>query len=226
MRPDKSEVKSNRPLISELVTHLPFTIFSVAVGLIFLGLITFVSRSTGQLTGEGEVESLIDLYHLFHPLHILFSAMATTAMFWRYDKKWIKAAVIGILGSIGICGLSDIFIPYVAGFLLGIHMKLHICIIQHPMLVVPFLFFGIVISFLIPNEQKSTIISHTFHVLLSTMASILYLVGHGLTDWIHIAGMVFIYTVIAVMLPCCTRDIIFPLLLVNKKGTACHQRNL
>ena len=47
-------------------------------------------------------------------------------------------------------------------------------------------------------------------VNLSTMASILYLVGHGLTDWIHIAGM----------LPCCTSDIIFSLLLVNKKEYA------
>jgi hypothetical protein len=226
MIPNKSEVKSNHPLISELGTHLPFTIFSVATGLIFLGLITFVSNSTGQLSGKKEVESLLNLYHLFHPLHILFSAMATTAMFWRYDRKWIKAVVIGILGSIGICGLSDIFVPYVAGFLLGVHMELHICIIQHSMLVVPFLFFGIITGFLVPKEQKSTIISHAFHVLLSTMASILYLVGHGLTDWIHMAGMVFFYTVIAVMLPCCTSDIIFPLLLVNKKKTACHERSL
>jgi hypothetical protein len=58
------------------------------------------------------------------------------------------------------------------------------------------------------------------------MASILYLVGHGLTDWIHMAGIVFIYTVIAVMLPCCTSDIIFPLLLAKRKEASCPQKNL
>ena len=109
---------------------------------------------------------------------MLFSATATTAMFWRHDQKLFKSILIGIIGSVGICGLSDIIIPFVSGFLLGVTMKLHICIIEHPRLILPFIISGIFTGLIVPtHSHKSTIFSHSSHVFISSMASILYLIS-------------------------------------------------
>ena len=201
-------------IFSELRDHLPYSIFSVATGMIILGLLTFGSEIIGTNDISGPSKGL---FHVFHPVHLLFSATATTAMFWRHERRFFKAIVIGFIGAVGICGISDIFIPYIAGFLLGVKMHLHICIIEHPSLILPFVATGIFAGFIVPaTTQKSTIFSHAAHVLVSSMASILYLIGFGLIDWIHVAGMVFIYMVLAVIIPCCTSDIVFPLLLTQK----------
>jgi len=202
-------------VVDELREHLPYSIFSVAIGMMFLGILTFISGifGTGDISDPSK-----ELFHIFHPVHLLFSATATTAMFWRHDKGFVKAIVIGFIGSIGICGISDIFIPYLSGILLGVKMKLHICIIEHPSLILPFLITGIFAGFIVPDTtHKSTIFSHTAHVLVSSMASILYLIGFGLTEWVHVAGMVFVYMLLAVILPCCTSDIIFPLIFAEHK---------
>ncbi|MDH5661933.1 MAG: hypothetical protein OEY92_02950 [Elusimicrobiota bacterium] len=201
-----------RHILEELQHHLPYTIFSVAVGMMTLGSLTVL------IEGNKFPQASQNLFHIFHPLHILFSAAATTAMFWRYDKKILKAISIGFVGAVGLCGISDIFIPFFAGYLLGVKMHLHVCILTDPMIVLPFLFFGIFVGFVLPTVIESTIFSHAAHVLISSMASIFYLVSFGLTEWIPVGGMVFIYMVLAVMIPCCTSDIVFPLLLVRKVG--------
>ena len=201
-----------RHISEELQKHLPYTIFSVAVGMMALGVLTVL------IEAKKFPQASQNLFHIFHPIHILFSATATTAMFWRHDKKLLKAVFIGFVGAVGICGISDIFIPFIAGYLLGVKMHLHICILTHPMIVLPFLFFGIFMGFVLPTVVESTIFSHAAHVLISSMASIFYLVSFGLTEWIPVGGMVFIYMVLAVMIPCCTSDVAFPLLLVRKKG--------
>ena len=203
-----------RHVFLELKEHIPYTIFSVACGMIILGILTFASG----IYGSGDISDLSKgLFHIFHPIHLLFSAAATTAMFWRHEKMFLKAALIGIVGSLGFCGISDVFIPYIAGLFLGIKMHLHICIIEHFYFVIPFIAAGIFVGIIIPTKtHKGTIFSHSAHVLISSMASILYLIGYGLTDWIRVAGMVFIYTVLAVVIPCCSSDIVFPLLFTNK----------
>lgn len=203
-----------RHIFLELKEHIPYTIFSVAVGMIALGILTFASG----IYGAGDISNPSKgLFHVFHPIHLLFSAVATTAMFWRHDKNFLKALIIGFIGSLGFCGMSDVFIPYIAGFLLGVKMHLHICALEHPHIILPFVAIGIFAGFMMPSRtQKTTIFSHSAHVLVSSMASILYLIGYGLTAWINVAGMVFIYTVLAVIIPCCTSDIVFPLLFTKK----------
>ncbi len=211
-------MKNNiRHVFSELKDHLPYSIFSVATGMIILGLLTFGAQILGSINISGPSRGL---FHVFHPIHILFSATATTAMFWRHEKRFLKAIIIGFIGAVGICGISDIFIPYIAGFLLGVKMHLHICIIEHPFLILPFVITGIFAGLIIPaTTQKSTLFSHAAHVFVSGMASILYLIGFGLTEWIPVAGMVFVYMLLAVIIPCCTSDIVFPLLLTKKAET-------
>jgi hypothetical protein len=206
-------------LRTELQIHLPYTIFSVTGGMVVLGILTFVAT---LLKAQDISSPTQQLFHIFHPVHMLFSATATTAMFWRHERRLIKAAIIGFVGTVSICGISDIIIPYISGNLLGVKMHLHICIIEHPMLILPFVALGIFAGFIVPVEVKSTIFSHSAHVLVSSMASILYLVSFGLSDWILVSGLVLIYIVLAVMIPCCTSDIIFPLLLTKKIEEGAH----
>ncbi|HOL34695.1 MAG TPA: hypothetical protein PKW86_02325, partial [bacterium] len=58
----------------------------------------------------------------------------------------------------------------------------------------------------------------------SSIASILYLIGYGLTDWIDKIGAVLVFMVFAVVIPCCTSDIVFPLIVTGgeKKQHCCH----
>ena len=158
------------------------------------------------------------LFHLFHPAHMLFSAAATTAMFWRYEKKLLKAIIVGLIGAIVVCGISDIAMPHVSAMILHKDVELHICIVQHPMLVLPFAAVGILLGLLAAvGVQASTFFSHSLHVFASTMASIFYLIGAWATPtgWIDDIGKVFIFVVLAVLIPCCTSDIVFPLLMVR-----------
>ncbi|MCK5040323.1 MAG: hypothetical protein KAR87_05125 [Candidatus Aenigmarchaeota archaeon] len=204
-------------IISELEAHLPYTIFSVAFGIILLGLLSFISV---LLNADNFPKGAGLLFHVFHPMHMLFSATATTAMFWRHEKKLLKAVVIGFFGAVVVCGVSDIVIPFIAGTLLGVKMHLHICILEHPQIILPFLAVGIFTGLIVPKTTKSTIFSHSTHVFISSMASILYLISFGLTEWVHHIGAVFIFIILAVIVPCCTSDIIFPLLFLkdNKKN--------
>jgi hypothetical protein len=206
-------------LVEELRIHFPFTVFSVAAGLMLLGMFNFISVSQGTRYLSSASR---DLFHVFHPLHMLFSTIATTAMFWRHEKRILKAAIIGVIGSVGICGLSDIIIPYLSGYLLGVRMDLHICVIEHAQIVIPFIVMGLLVGFIVPEKTESTIFSHAIHVLVSSMASILYLVSFGLVYWVQQIGMIFIYMTFAVIIPCCTSDIIFPLLLTSNKGARSH----
>lgn len=197
-------------ILVELARHLPFSIFGMVLGLMVMGVLTFVAillQSQNVLPHASQ-----ELFHVFHAAHILFSALATTAMFFKHEKKFIKAVVVGFIGSVTICGLSDIFFPLWGGILLGGEMQMHICVLEEPALVFPFAVVGVVAGlFVTSTSVHSTEYSHSAHVFVSSVASILYLMGYGLTDWIPLAGGVLMVTIVAVMIPCCVSDIAFPL---------------
>lgn len=199
----------------ELIYHLPFNVFSVAVGITALGIISYTSTLMGIINFS---QASYGIFHIFHPLHMLFSSMATTAMFWRYERKLVKAIVVGFIGAVGICGISDIVMPFYAGSLLGVSMHWHICILSHPQIILPFVAVGILTGLMVPEVRRSTIFSHSAHVLISSMASILYLVSFGLTEWVPVIGMVFVYMILAVIIPCCIGDIVLPLLLTGEEA--------
>ena len=160
------------------------------------------------------------VFHVFHPIHMLFSAIATTAMFWRYERKFLKAILTGLIGALGVCSISDVIMPYLSGLLLGAHdMTFHWCLIQHPMLVLPFALTGVGVGILCAETvQRSTYFSHTAHVFVSSAASIFYLVSFGFTEWPSQLGAVFILMVLAVTIPCCFSDVVFPLLVTCKES--------
>ena len=205
----------SRYVLVELAYHLPYSIFGITVGLIAMGVLTFFAI---LMDAEGRLALASgELFHVFHPAHVLISAVATTAMYWKHEKRLIKAIFVGLIGSVVICALSDIFFPFVGGLSIGSNMSMHICIIEEPGLVFPFALIGVVAGLLVPQSfEKSTQYSHSAHIFISSAASILYLLGYGLTDWIHALGAVFFIIIIAVMIPCCVSDIVFPLTCVHR----------
>src|SRR3989338_4209395 len=132
-------------ILMELARHLPYTIFGVCMGLILIGVLNFfaVLMKSESLMAPAAIE----FFHISHPSHILFSAVATTAMFWKHEKAIPKALLVGSLGSIGICSLSDTIFPTIGGSILGIHMKIHICIFKEPWLIIPFAVIGVLAGF-------------------------------------------------------------------------------
>ncbi|MCZ6652086.1 MAG: hypothetical protein O7D91_03570, partial [Planctomycetota bacterium] len=117
------------PFAAELTSHLPFSILSVAVGLMLAGVICFLVtdqtllEAVNSLEAEHEhgaepsathehedhvehesLQGFLVLFHLFHPAHMLFSAAATAAMFMRHEKNWGKAAFVGFTGAVIVCG--------------------------------------------------------------------------------------------------------------------------
>lgn len=157
-----------------------------------------------------------ELFHVFHPVHILFSATATTAMFWRHERRLLKAVIVGLIGSLGICGISDVFLPFLGGMILDIGIEFHWCLIAHPMTIVPFTIFGVLLGLVlvdVAHGRVSTIFSHSSHVFISTMATMLYLTAFGHIEWTLRIAEMFLIIFLGVTIPCCTSDIIFPLLL-------------
>lgn len=149
---------------------------------------------------------------------MLFSAAATTAMFRRYDRRRLQAAIVGFTGAVLVCGLSDIFFPHISLIVLGkAPAAWHICIVDHPGIVLPFAMAGVALGWIAADSmQGAFLFSHTLHVFISTMASIFYLVGPlGRTAWIDRIGEVFGFTLVAVLVPCCFSDILYPLLLTR-----------
>ncbi len=223
---------NRRALHQELVHHLPFSVSAVAVGLTLAGIICFLTPVGRELPpavdhadhvmveecehDHGEHHNAFwPLFHLFHPLHMLFSAAATTAMFWRYERRVLKAVIVGLIGAIGVCGLSDIVMPHLSLTMLGESMRWHICVIEHPQMVFSFAAVGVAVGLAASaGVARSTFFSHSLHVFSSTMASIFYLIGpFGALGWIDSVGVVFLFIIFAVMVPCCLSDIVFPLLL-------------
>jgi len=154
-------------------------------------------------------------FHLFHPAHMLFSGAATAAMYVRYERRLGKAVIVGLIGAVGVCGISDVVMPHMSLLLLGVNMPWHICVWEHPELVMPFAGVGVFIGIAASSGvSRSTVISHSLHVFSSTMASIFYMVGPlGVVAWIDRIGIVFMFVILAVLVPCCLSDIVFPMLM-------------
>ena len=203
-------------------------IFFTTFGIILAALLTYIGIVAGSTEEATESASRM-LFHAFHPIHLLFSAIATTAMFRQYDRHLLRALLIGFFGSIGVCGLSDIFIPYLAGNLLPVeHMHFHWCLLSHPMMVFPFVGLGIFGGLIAADTvHKSTFYSHSIHVAVSSLASLFYLISYGVSNWMGADALpyVFLILVLCIIIPCCLSDIVLPLLLVSPVGHVEHEES-
>jgi len=187
----------------ELKRHAPFTTFGAATGIVIMAIIIFCNVSPKV--------SYVAFYTL-HPLHIILSALVTTAIYrlHSHSKFWI-AILIGYTGSIGIATISDAIIPYIGMYLLGIKVPFVVPFIAK-WWINPLAFCGIMIGYWRPTTK----FPHAGHVLLSTWASLFSITQYQITIVGWMFPLIFLFLFLAVLLPCCTSDIIYPLLFVKK----------
>jgi hypothetical protein len=191
-----------RDIPGELRAHAPFTAFGASTGIIIMA-VFFCAEVPRSVSAT--------LFWALHPFHVLLSALVTASMYQLHSRGGFGATlVIGYTGSIGIATLSDSVIPYAGEWLLSLPNRgLHFGFIEKWWLVNPLAILGIAIACLRPN----TGVPHAGHVLLSTWASLFHMsmaLGAHLT--LTTLGLITVFLFLAVWVPCCTSDIVFPLL--------------
>jgi hypothetical protein len=132
----------------------------------------------------------------------------------KESKLW-ALILIGYFGSIGIATLSDSIIPYLGEFLLNLPKTgIHLGFIEEWWLVNPLALMGVAIAYF----RAETKFPHAGHVLLSTWASLFHIIMAlgGMINWILVI-VITVFLFLAVLLPCCLSDIIFPLLFVKNE---------
>ena len=196
-----------REIVTQLKKHAPFTALGTLSGIVIMLFFLFggVSSSVSEL-----------LFWGMHPLHVFLSALVTTAMFRLHGRGTIlKTLFIGYVGSVGIATLSDCIIPFVGEWLLQMpHKGLHFGFIEKWWLVNPLALLGIATAWIWPKTK----FPHAGHVFISTWASLFHIMmarGEGPLSFVMgVAIAVFLF--LAVWVPCCASDIVFPLLFVKK----------
>ncbi len=197
-------------ILHELKEHAPFTMLGAVSGVMLMMAFRDISHDTAHT-----------LFYVFHPLHICLSAVVTTALYKRYlsngqtgIKMFLKVAAVGYVGSVAVGTVSDSLIPYWGEILLEMpHPHAHIGFIDKWWLINPLVLICIVLAY----KRPVTKFPHAGHVLISTWASLFHMMmasGHG--HDVPYFG-IFIFLFLAVWLPCCFSDIVFPMLFVKSK---------
>jgi hypothetical protein len=175
----------------------------------------------GFVVGEVPHQVSRTLFWTFHPLHVLLSAQVTAAMFWiNGARRFLPVLVVGYLGSVGIATLSDSLLPYLGEWLLGLPNRgIHLGFIEKPWLVNPLALAGIWLGCRWPKTR----FSHAGHVLLSTWASLFHItLSFGERPDVFTVIILAATLFFSVWIPCCTSDIIFPLLFLKRRPRAGH----
>ena len=202
-----------KQILEELKTHAPFTTFGAITGIIVMVLFRNLPSEISH-----------NIFYILHPMHVVLSALVTASMYklHRSKHKNFKGKysiagllLIGYLGSVGIATLSDSVIPYLGEVLLRMPNRgIHLGFIEKWWLVNPLALLGVAIAYFRPRTK----FPHAGHVLLSTWASLFHIIMAmgGVISWM-LAITVFLFLFVAVWLPCCLSDIVFPLLFVKEK---------
>jgi len=202
-----------KQIVFELKSHAPFTILGAIMGIIIVA----ISQNLPY-------HIAYRVFYILHPAHVFLSALTTSAMYKLHThlpKKHIKCNLwilflIGYLGTIGPATLSDSIIPYLGEILLKMPKRqIHLGFIEEWWLINPSALLGITIAYLRPKTK----FPHAGHVLVSTWASLFHIImaiGKSLNFISYLTIFVFLF--LAVWLPCCFSDIIFPLLFVKEEG--------
>jgi len=230
-------------IFTELKNHAPFTLFGAATGLVCM----FLFKNVGPEINHR-------LFQVFHPGHVVLSAIVTASLYKLYEGKAgiVKILLVGYIGSIGVATLSDCVLPFFGESILGvaiplhehdeaaghadeveqdehvhvedgsesgtgektpgIRARLHLGFIEDWYLVNPAALLGILIAYFRPRTR----FPHAGHVLISMWASSFHVLmnTHRELTTVMLLG-VFVILFLAVWLPCCISDIVFPLLFVG-----------
>ncbi len=196
---------------SEILCHLPYAIFSVSLCMIFLSFIPNLE------IGYKKTSIAYRLFHNFHFLHLLFAGTGTVLTFRKYSKNIPLCILTSLLVPIIFCTFSDAFLPYLGGKFVSLDMHFHWCFLKHIGTVAPFLLAGVLNGWVMSNHATSvqlfySIGFHFSHILISSMASMLYLISFGFHNWWDRMGFVFMFLIGAVLIPCTLSDIVVPML--------------
>jgi len=204
-------------IFKELKKHAPFTATGALVGILIVIFLYRLPKDTAY-----------HIFYILHPIHVVLSALVTASIYELHECDCIsgkclrgkcnlwKLLLIGYLGSIGIATLSDSIIPYLGEIMLGMPNRgIHLGFIEKWWLVNPLAILGVIFAFIRPTTK----FPHSGHVLFSTWASLFHiLMAIGNTvNWISYL-VIFLFLFLAVWLPCCVSDIVFPLLFVKRKN--------
>jgi hypothetical protein len=230
-------------ILSELKNHSPFTLFGALTGIVCM----LLFKNSGAETSHR-------MFQIFHPSHVVLSAMVTASLFMLHKNKttFLTILIIGYFGSIGVATLSDCVLPFFGESLLGVAIpvhyhpheeeamsegplkqtdppepehegpKIHLGFIEEWYIVNPAAILGVLIAFFLPRTK----FPHAGHVLISTWASSFHVLmnTHRELTTLILVGM-FIVLFIAVWLPCCFSDIVFPLLFVKSETNLIHSHH-
>ena len=200
-----------KTILAELRIHAPFTIFGALSGIALM----WAFRNMPEAMAHRA-------FYIFHPLHVVLSALVTSSMYQRYkchDPRLkcnlFTLLLVGYFGSVGIATLSDSIIPFLGETLLDLpNRRMHLGFIDQWYLINPAAVIGVAIGYFWP----STKFPHSGHVLLSTWASLFHVImALGVAVYWYAYVVICIFLFIAVWLPCCISDIVFPLLFVGKE---------
>ncbi len=236
-------------ILSELRAHAPFTLFGALTGIVAMLLFAKASTQVSQR-----------LFQVFHPAHVVLSAIVTASLFKLHEKKpsFLLILIVGYVGAVGIATLSDSILPFLGEDFLGVAVPTHASLHEHgdasepaalheeehethehtgrPQLhlgfiedwyvVNPAALLGILIAWFWPHTK----FPHAGHILISTWASsfhVLMNTHRELTPLLFVG--VFVVLFLAVWLPCCVSDIVFPMLFVRSphlhEGRCCCQHH-
>jgi hypothetical protein len=183
----------------ELWHHIPYTAIGAVAGIIAMFIL--VKLNVGHDTSEA-------MFYVFHPLHLLLSALVTTSLYMKNKKGplWL-ALIICYIGPVVVGTLSDAIIPYIEGNTVNMAISFEIPFIETakmPYLGIPewipvnaAVLIGIAIGLLKPKTR----LPHMTHILVSTWA-----------EWLPMLPLLTLFLFLAVWIPCCFSDIVFPLL--------------
>lgn len=212
----------------ELACHAPYGILAVTLGLTIMSIFS-------ALIATQSIEPLLlkklskSLFHTFHFMHLVFAITGAIITHHRFFQHFARTVLVGVISPAIFCMLSDVVLPYIGARFLGISAKMHICFIEEPLRLVPFLCIGLLNGLLMAyygNKKKwfHSMGSHAAHVFISALASVFYLISQGLAaEHIQIGGL-FLLLIIAVIIPCTFSDIIIPMH-IAKGGMHHHEEH-
>jgi hypothetical protein len=205
-----------KQILKELRVHAPFTFLGAVTGIVIIVIFHGVPEKAAY-----------NIFYVLHPVHVFLSALVTASIFKLHKCRHVSGKclkgecnfwillIIGYVGSIGIATISDSLIPYSGEFLLNMPKRgIHIGFIEKWWLVNPLALAGIGIAYFKPSSK----FPHLGHVLLSTWASLFHMLmaaGQFFNPFSYLVVLLFLF--LAVWIPCCVSDIVFPLLFVKPK---------
>ncbi|MGE5296120.1 MAG: hypothetical protein ACM3VT_14955 [Solirubrobacterales bacterium] len=235
-------------ILAELKAHAPFTLFGSLTGIAMMLLFRNMPESTAY-----------NLFYVFHPLHVTLSAVVAGSIFRLHERarSFLTVLLVGYVSSVGVATLSNSVIPFFGESILGVAIpteseahgghqaqapstgeseaahvdehqgpKIHLGFIEEWYIVNPAAFLGLFIGYLLPRTK----LPHAGHILVSTWASAAHILMNMQSDvtLLTIVGMC-VVLFIAVWVPCCTSDIIFPMFFVRAphlhSGCCCHHHD-